>query len=296
MCRKLATDLYTRERITTPDDDFLDLDWSRIGSRKLAVISHGLEGNSHRSYVVGMVEALNRAGWDCLAWNYRSCSGEINRQLRFYHHGATDDLITVIRHAVQSRRYRRIDLVGFSMGGNLTLVYLGRETKQVPPFIGRAVVFSVPCNLKDCAHRLAKWRNRPYMRYFLKPLFRKLKEKRKRFPDQLNVEGFRKIKTFQQYDDRYTAPLHGFRDAEDYWRQTGSVRYLKRIRVPVLIVNARNDPFLADTCYPIGTARDSSTIFLEMPRSGGHVGFVAFNAERRYWSERRAVEFLQKGA
>ena len=124
--RMFDTGFYHRERIFTQDDDFLDIDWSRTGSNKLAIISHGLEGSSHRNYVVGMVKMLNRNDWDALAWNYRSCSGETNRQLRFYNSGTIDDLECVIQHAIKTKSYQKIVLIGFSMGGNLTLLYLGQ--------------------------------------------------------------------------------------------------------------------------------------------------------------------------
>ncbi|WP_139786888.1 YheT family hydrolase, partial [Desulfamplus magnetovallimortis] len=137
---------YIRERIETPDNDFIDLDWSKVGSSRLAIISHGLEGNSGRTYVTGMVQAMNRAGLDAVAWNFRSCSGEPNRLLRSYHNGVTEDLAWVIRHAEEMDRYRKIYLVGFSLGGNLTLNYLGRE--KVASTVRKAVVFSVPCDLK----------------------------------------------------------------------------------------------------------------------------------------------------
>ena len=152
--RTVSDVVYTRERISTWDSDFLDLDWSCRGSDRLAVISHGLEGNTGRDYVKGMVRAVNLAGWDALAWNYRGCSGEPNRLLCSYHNGATDDLDWVIRHAADSRPYDRIALIGFSLGGNLTLVYLGRDT--VHPKVSKAVVFSVPCDLAASARKLAR--------------------------------------------------------------------------------------------------------------------------------------------
>ena len=125
MARKVNGIAYQRERIETPDDDFLDLDWSCTGSRKLAILSHGLEGNTHRPYMIGMARMLNRHGWDVLAWNYRACSGEINRQLRMYHNGCIDDLDCVVQHALKNGAYDTAALIGFSLGGNLTLMYLG---------------------------------------------------------------------------------------------------------------------------------------------------------------------------
>src|SRR5688572_9025111 len=140
--RRVSLTAYTRERIATPDDDFLDLDWLTQGSEKVVIISHGLEGNSKRAYIKGMAKALYDGGFDICAWNFRGCSGEMNRQQRFYHSGATDDLHTVVEHSLQTKKYKSIYLVGFSLGGNVTLKYLGeRDTASL---IKKAVAVSVP--------------------------------------------------------------------------------------------------------------------------------------------------------
>ncbi len=291
--RKFDTGFYQRERIFTPDDDFLDIDWSRASSNKLAIISHGLEGSSHRNYVVGMVKMLNRNGWDALAWNYRSCSGEINRQLRFYNSGTIDDLECVIQHAVNTESYKEIVLIGFSMGGNLTLLYLGNKGSRVDSKIERAVVFSVPCDLKASTNELAKFKNRIYMKRFLIALHQKIRAKMEIMPGQINDNNFHLIKDFKTYDDRYTAPLHGFKNAEDYWKRCSSNKFIPEIKTPTLIVNARNDPFIADGCYPIEEASRNKNVFLEIPKSGGHVGFIQFKKDKSYWSEERAIEFLE---
>ena len=177
LIRKGDAAIYKRERIRTDDDDFLDLDWSQQGNRRLAIISHGLEGDSYRPYVLGMVRAVNKAGWDALAWNFRSCSGEMNRQLRFYHSGSTDDLDRVVRHASGQYSYDKIALIGFSMGGNLTLVYLGEKGSGLDGMIEKAVVFSVPCDLKSSACELSKFRNILYMKRFLNLLHKKIRAK-----------------------------------------------------------------------------------------------------------------------
>ena len=291
--RKFDTGFYERERIFTPDDDFLDIDWSRAGSNRLAIISHGLEGNSHRNYVVGMVKMLNRNGWDALAWNYRSCSGEMNRRLRFYNSGTIDDLEVVIEHAAKIESYKEIVLIGFSMGGNLSLLYLGNKGSRIDSKIVRSVVFSVPCDLKASTRELAKFKNRIYMGRFLKTLHQKIRTKMKLMPGQINDDNYHLIKNFKDYDDRYTAPLHGFNNAEDYWSKCSSNRFIPEIKIPTLIVNARNDPFIADGCYPVNETSDSKCVYLETPRSGGHVGFMQFKRDKSYWSEERTIEFLK---
>jgi predicted alpha/beta-fold hydrolase len=294
LARKLSPDLYQRERIDTPDDDFLDLDWSRIGSDRLAILSHGLEGSSHRHYMIGMAKMLNNHGWDALAWNYRGCSGEINRQLRMYHNGSIDDLDVVIQHVLKNSTYQVIALIGFSLGGNLTLVYLGTMKDSLDARIKKAVTFSVPCDLAAGAQELAKRKNWFYMRQFLVSLHDKIKRKMAVMPGAIDDNGYAAIRNFKDFDDRYTAPIHGFRDAEDYRAKCSSNRFIPKIQVPTLIVNALDDPFLADGCYPLQAARESRAVNLETPRSGGHVGFVQFNHDGTYWSEQRAIAFLQQ--
>jgi predicted alpha/beta-fold hydrolase len=284
---------YRRERIITPDGDFLDLDWSETGASRLVIISHGLEGDSRRSYVLGMVRAFNRRGWDALAWNMRGCSGEPNKLPRFYHSGATEDLEAVVAHVRQiSPRYRGVGLVGFSLGGNITLKYLGELGKAVDPLIVGAVAFSVPCDLASGAREMARSRNRIYLSRFLRLLHGKIKVKMTLMPGRITDQGYHRIKTFKDFDDRYTAPLHGFESAEDYWRRASSNQFLPAIAVPALLVNAGNDPFLGKECYPTAEARRHPKVYLEIPASGGHVGFVSFAKGGEYWSETRAGEFL----
>lgn len=290
--RRVTHVKYQRERIQTPDNDFLDLDWVYSGTNSLAIISHGLEGHSHRDYVKGMVSVLTGIGISCLAWNYRGCSGEPNHQLRMYHNGSTDDLEVVIQHAVK-KGYQSIILIGFSMGGNLSLLYLGQKGETVIPQIKCAVTFSVPLDLTTTAYKLAHKTNAIYMKYFLKTLCRKVKEKSQRFPGQIDISGIENIKTFKAFDDRYTAPIHGFDDAEDYWEKCSSGNYLEQIRVPGLIVNAKDDPFLTDSCYPENRLKNNNVVF-EYPDYGGHVGFMINAINGAYWSEQRAIAFIQK--
>lgn len=285
---------YQRERIATPDGDFLDLDWSKVGSRKLVILSHGLEGNTYRAYMLGMVRAVNRAGWDALARNFRGCSGEPNRLLRFYHSGDTEDLETVIQHVLKNGGYEQIALVGFSMGGNVTLKYLGERDSALHPSIAAAVAISVPCDLAASAAALAGPANKIYMKRFLHMLHQKVLEKARQFPGQISDIDFKEIKSFREFDNRYTAPLHGFKDAADYWQKSSCINYLGSISIPGLLINAKNDPFLSRECYPLQTARENPNFYLEMPQSGGHVGFVSFNADGSYWSELRGVAFLRQ--
>src|ERR1044071_2340706 len=289
--RRVRPLLYRRERIQTPDGDFLDLDWAQKGSQKIAVLSHGLEGDSKRHYMLGMVVALVKNGWDAVSWNARGCSGETNRVLRFTQSGATEDLHTVLSHVTSANNYSRIALIGFSLGGNLTLKYLGERSHELDSRIKAAVAFSVPCDLQAGSIQLAKPMNWIYMQRFLVSLYIKIRAMMKVVPGKIDDRGYGRLRNFKDFDDRYTAPIHGFKDAEDYWRKCSCKQFLENIRVPTLLVNAGNDPFLAQECYPVEEARENSCLHLEIPSTGGHVGF-GFNSGGEYWSETRAVPFL----
>jgi predicted alpha/beta-fold hydrolase len=286
--------VYQRERLELPDGDFLNLDWSRLPAHRptdgLAIVSHGLEGDASRPYVRGMVRALNSAGFDALAWNYRSCGGEMNRLLRSYHLGDTEDLDRVLCHALATGRYRRAFLLGFSAGGNVTLKYLGEDAARVPAEVQRAAVFSVPTDLKASSVHIGRRENQVYMRRFLKSLRLKVRAKAELLPGQVDLAGIEELRNFVDFDNRYTAPMHGFDSADTYYQYASSGRYLAGIRVPTLLVNAQNDPFLPASCYPREVAANSAYVFLETPPDGGHVGFAESSGE--YYSERRAVAFL----
>ena len=181
-----------RERLETPDGDFIDIDHipacAGIRSGRVAILSHGLEGNSTRRYMLGMAEALNRRGWDVVARNFRGCSGEMNHTLPLYHGGETDDLHLVVQYCV-SLGYGSIVLVGFSMGGNQTLKYLGERDRTIPSQVSAAVAVSVPCDMEGAAEVLSLPSRAPYMAYFLRTLRRKVKEKHSRFPDRIDIDG-----------------------------------------------------------------------------------------------------------
>lgn len=273
-----------RERITTPDDDFLDIDWYRRGAQRCIIISHGLEGNSQRSYVLGMARAFFHAGYDVLAWNYRGCSGEVNRQLRFYHSGATDDLHTVVSHA--AGQYAEVFLVGFSLGGNLTLKYLGEQ--RTPSAVKKAVGISVPLNLYTSCLAISRPSNWIYTQRFLRSLSAKVKAKPE-LSKVLDVSKIDTIKTLLEFDDHFTGPLHGFAGALDYYSRCSSIHALPHINIPTLVINAKNDPFLSEDCYP---AAAFPNVSLEYPSRGGHVGFAQFGGNGLYWSEMRALSFI----
>ncbi|HNP19905.1 MAG TPA: alpha/beta fold hydrolase [Fulvivirga sp.] len=280
---------YQRERINTPDDDFLDIDWLKQNTDKLVILSHGLEGNSQKPYMRGMAKAFFDQGYDVAAWNFRGCSGEMNKQLRFYHSGATDDLETVVKYA-QSLNYKSINLIGFSLGGNITLKYLGEKDNQAQ--INRAVAISVPLDLHTSCQKISQRENWVYANRFLNGLKSKVRQKAIIMPGRISSKGLSKLKTLIDFDDAYTAPLHGFDSAIDYYTKCSSLYFLKHITTPTLILNALNDPFLTKECYPIEEMKDHENVILETPDFGGHVGFTAFNKQKLYWSEKKALDFI----
>jgi predicted alpha/beta-fold hydrolase len=292
--RKVTGVTYLRERIFTPDHDFLDLDWCAAypAQQRLVILSHGLEGNSQAGYILGMVRHLRRHGYDCLAWNYRSCSGEMNRQRRFYHSGATEDLDLVVRHAI-SRGYTEIYLAGFSLGANLTLKYLGETGENAPPEIRKAVVFSVPLHLSSGSTYLERWQAWIYTERFNRSLKRKIREKARLMPDLINAGRIDEVRTIRDFDNLYTSQLHGYRDAEDYYEHNSSLYFVDKIRLPTLIVNAQNDPFLSDRCYPLEFMKQLTFVAFEYPLQGGHCGFYPSGYRDAVWSEQRALRFLE---
>jgi uncharacterized protein len=280
---------FDHERLELDDGDFLDLRWLRQGRDRLVILSHGLEGNAEQGYVRGMAAALNAAGWDALAWNFRGCGDDPNRLVRLYHSGATEDLKPVIERAAAS--YSRIALIGFSLGGNLTLKYLGEAPPH--PAVVAGVAISAPVDLAASAQMLdQRWSNRLYLRRFIGSLIAKVEAKALRFPDEIDARGSRALRTFQEFDDRYTSRLHGFRDAADYWQQASARQYLHQITIPALLLNALDDPFLAPECFPFPEAEQNRCLFLEAPASGGHLGFLEYAGGLRPWFERRVTQFL----
>ncbi len=295
LLRKTPPTQPQRQRIEIEDGDFLDIDWhysNGVRGEKLAVISHGLEGNSRKKYMLGMASTFVDHGWDVICLNFRGCSGEINRLPRLYHSGVTDDLHTVLIHGLNSGGYHQAVLVGFSMGGNQTLKYLGETPEKVPGQVKGAVVFSVPVLLAESGELMNRLSNRIYMEYFMYGLREKIRLKAEMFPDIYDTEGLLKMKTFYPFDDKYTGPVHGFRGADDYYAKCSSRQFLDEIQIPTLLVQAKDDPFLPDSCYPYPEAEKNPNLFLEVPRHGGHVGFVNDRRDSTYWMEQRAVDFL----
>lgn len=283
---------YTRERWTTPDDDFLDLDFSRIGSEKLVVVLHGLEGSADRPYIRGVVKIMNDNGWDGVGLNFRGCSGESNLLPRAYHSGETEDLGFVLDTLISTGKYQEIAIVGFSLGGNVVLKYVGENGSAIDPCIKKAVGVSVPIHLASSSDEISSWNNRPYLLRFLKTLKAKTFAKKDILPDYIDLEAVKSAKDFVDFDGAATAPIHGFSSALDYYTRSSSKQFLDQIQIPTLLLNAKDDSFLSDLCYPLELAKNHPYFHLEIPAHGGHVGFVSFQSNGYYWSETRIRDFL----
>jgi hypothetical protein len=281
-----------RERIILKDDDFLDLDWSYSPKKthKLIIVLHGLEGNAQRPYMLATAKIFNKNNFDAVCVNYRGCSGVPNLKYGSYHSGATEDLEQIIQQIINKNRYSDIFLKGFSLGGNVTLKYLG-EGRDIPTQIKAAVAVSVPCHLYGSCLELHTFKNILYADMFKKHLIAKLRVKQKQFPEIISTDEINSIKTLKDFDDVYTSKAHGFSDALDYYEKSSSLQFLPNIKVPSLIINALDDSFLSPECFPVKEAKQNDNLFLEMPKYGGHVGF--FDKNNVYYNERRALEFMQ---
>ncbi|GJM29118.1 MAG: alpha/beta hydrolase [Cyclobacteriaceae bacterium] len=285
---------YHRERIITEDNDFLDLDWVTQGNENLVIICHGLEGSSKRAYIKGVAKYFMLKNWSALAWNFRGCSEEMNRNIRFYHSGATEDLETVIRHVNLNHQFDKIYLLGFSLGGNLILKYLGEQSGNLPANIVKGLAFSVPLDLHTSCLKISRGVNRIYGDRFLRKLKHKVRQKADRFPGSFDLKKLSSTKNLIDFDDHFTAPIHGFKDALDYYQTCSALRVLPSISKPVLIVNALNDPFLSETCYPTRIHQDNPLVEILMPEQGGHCGFADGDFDSGYWSEVLAWNYLSR--
>ena len=286
-----------RERIETPDGDFLDLDLAPepatpAAGAPLALLLHGLEGSARRGYAYLTYRELARVGVRAVGLNFRSCSGELNRLPRFYHSGDTDDL----RHVVQVIRARfpdrPIGAVGFSLGGNALLKYLGEEAEASP--IRAAVAVSVPYDL-DAGERVLQEDplSRVYVRHFVRSLQAKAAAKEAAIRDRCDYDAILRARSFREFDHAATAPLHGFASAEDYYARSSSRGFLLSIRVPTLLVHALDDPFLPPESLPVEAVRDSPWLEAAWTGRGGHVGFIGGTPRRPdFWAERQAARYL----
>lgn len=287
---------YSRKRVTTWDHDFIDLDFSLVGSKTLVILIHGLEGSSQSKYILAATSEFNNEAIDTVAFNLRSCSGEDNLLLQSYHSGKTDDVHFVVNHVIDNYSYENIVLVGYSLGGNLTLKYMGEFAKTQSSKIKCAVAVSVPIDLSSSSAIMSSYKNKVYMEKFLKTLRLKVLEKTRKFPEfKFEKDKLLKAKSFSDFDTLYTAPVFGYSGAEDYWKKASSKPYLKFIETPTLLITSKDDPFLAEECYPIKEAKASKNFYLEITKYGGHVGFIStFLHHQNRWLENRILNFIKQ--
>ena len=283
---------FTRKRINTPDDDFIDLDMIYTGSKKLIIIFHGLEGSSRSKYVLSNAIYFKKHSCDICAVNLRGCSGEPNKLYSSYHSGKTEDVDTVINSVEND--YKEIYLLGYSLGGNLVTKYGGEKGSTIHKKIKKIVAVSVPADLEESASEISKPQNYLYHQLFLKSLKSKLKQKIEMFPNSgITPQDLKNISTLKQFDDIYTSKANGFLDALDYWKKNSCKQFIQGIKIPTLMLNAKNDPFLGKKCYPFKEAEGNKYFTLETPRYGGHVGFnISFDTSKNNWLEKRIGLFI----
>jgi predicted alpha/beta-fold hydrolase len=281
---------YVRRRIDTPDGDFLDLDGTgSLRDAPIVLVLHGLEGSSRSGYVAQTCALLADAGANPIAMNFRSCSGEPNRCLRSYHSGETTDLGHVVSLLRDENPGLQIGAIGYSLGGNTLLCYLAESDQG----LDAAVAVSVPYDLAASARKLEVGMGRVYTRYFLGTLRSKIQEKAGRLPEAARLApAALAARTIRGIDEAWTAPVHGYIDADDYYEKCSSLAGLDRIGTPTLLVQAEDDPFL-----PANTAGDVRAIgnpFLidGFTRRGGHLGYLAAGSTHRLWAEARATNWL----
>ncbi len=293
---------YWRERLETPDGDFIDLDWSsapncaqRGSGTPLVVMFHGLEGSSNSHYALSLMHALTALGWCGVVAHFRGCSGEPNRLPRAYHSGDSEEIDWILRKIKQQFPERPLYAVGVSLGGNALLKWVGEQGEAAARLLCAVAAVSAPLDLTACGHHLARGFNRVYTRYFLQTLKPSATEKLRRFPGLFDAGRLRQAATIFDFDDLFTAPLHGFADAADYWRRASAKPWLAAIRLPTLILNAQNDPFMPPHTLP-ETTQVGASVTLDFPREGGHVGFVSGGLPGKLdWLPQRLLHFFAHG-
>lgn len=284
-----------RERWTTADGDFVDLDFTPDPEpeRPLVLVLHGLEGNARRNYCLEAYRALARHGIAAAGLNFRACSGEPNLRARTYHSGETGDLAGVLAGLRERFPHRPLGLLGFSLGGNVALKYLGEEGGESIASAGAAI--SVPYDLSAGATHLEETLlgRHLYTRYFLRSLKRKVRDKVHLVEDQVSLQALWNAPTIRAFDEVLTAPLHGFDGAEDYYRRSSSAVFLEGIRTPTLLVHSVDDPFLPPAAIPREAMQANPWVHPALTARGGHVGFVSGSLRRpRFWAEASAARFL----
>ena len=294
---------YRRERWDTPDGDFIELDWlaERVSApapedatQPLVVLFHGLEGNSRSPYARALMAAAGRAGLRGVVVHFRGCGSELNRQPRAYHSGDSHEIDWILRRLRCRHARGALYACGVSLGGNVLLKWLGEQNLAAAAIVNAAAAVSAPLDLMAAGNALDAGFNLVYTRNFLRTMKRKALLKLAQFPQLCDRETLLAAGTLRAFDNLITAPLHGYRDTDDYWTRASSKPWLARIAVPTLVLNARNDPFLPAHALPQG-GEVSPFVRLEQPAGGGHVGFVSgiFPGNLRWLPQRLLAHFAE---
>jgi hypothetical protein len=293
LARRAPEIRFWRERLELPDGDFIDLDWSENGNGPIVIVLHGLEGSSGSPYARGLMHAIEQRGWRGVVMHFRGCSGEPNRLARSYHSGDTGDLSCFVNTLRRREPHTPLAVVGFSLGGNVLLKWLGKAGGAAP--LRSAVAVSVPYVLGCAADRLNQGFSRLYQWQLLRSLRNNVAEKRNRIKLPLRIRDLSTLRSFRDFDEHVTAPLHGFDGADHYYTVSSSRQYLKDIVVPTLLLHARDDPFMIENAIPEPDEL-SEAVVLELSTHGGHVGFVTGTWPWRahYWLEERIPAYLDR--
>jgi predicted alpha/beta-fold hydrolase len=290
---KIELDLR-RERFELTDGDFLDIDWLGEDQRKpIVVVLHGLGGSVESPYVPGMLQAIQESGWRAALMHFRGASEEHNRMARAYHAGETTDLAEFIQSIRRREPDTEIACVGYSLGGNVLLKWLGETGERNP--LTAAIAVSVPFEFHKVIQRFNKGFSKFYSKYLLQQLRGEVVDKFENTYAPIDVEKLKKASSFIEFDESYTAPLHGFDSPYDYYQRASSRQYLKDICVPTLIIHAKDDPFMTPDSVP-DESDIADCVTLEISETGGHVGFVTGNWpwQAEYWLDKRIPEFFKK--
>lgn len=286
---------YKRTRITTWDDDFIDLDFSIVKSKSLVVLIHGLEGSSQSNYMITTSKELNLQGFDTVCMNLRGCSEEDNLLLGTYHGGKTDDVNFVVNYLAKNYNYSNIIITGFSLGGNLTLKYLGEYANRIPKEVKGAIAVSAPVDMTSSQIELDKFKNKIYLNRFLGSIRLKISKKAEKHPNfQPDRQLLLKASKFSHLENLFTVPVFGFDSPSDYWVKASSKPYIHKIKHPTLLINAKDDTFLGPDCFPTKEAKESDNFYLMMPKYGGHVGFISSFTSKNRWIEDQIINFIIK--
>ena len=281
------------ERFELPDGDFIDTEWTKGREGPIVLVLHGLEGSTKSNYAAGILSAIDKRGWRGAFVYHRSCSGVPNRLHRRYHAGETEDLNTILSILTKREPNTPILIVGYSIGGNMLLKWLG-ESKELPKQLAGAVAVSVPFDLHNVTKKLCSGFSQVYQFAMLKKMQRSIKSKYRHRNTTIKLEEILNLKTLREMDRDFTAPIHGFKNLDEYYEQTSSRQYLKHIDFPTLIVHAHDDPFMTKDAIPDADEL-SSHVTMELTKSGGHVGFVHGHPWRpRYYLEERIPNYLSK--